>query len=65
MGPKQREMDESVRRLYSHLSEVDGRSLLVVLGDHGMTEQGNHGGSSEAETSAVNWLPRRSRGAHS
>jgi ethanolaminephosphotransferase len=53
MGPKQREMDESVRRLYSHVSEIGGRSLLVVLGDHGMTEQGNHGGSSEAETSAV------------
>jgi ethanolaminephosphotransferase len=53
MGPKQREMDDIVSRLYSYLSKVDGRSLLVVLGDHGMTEQGNHGGSTEQETSSV------------
>jgi hypothetical protein len=28
-------------------------SLLIVLGDHGMTEDGNHGGSSKEETDTV------------
>ncbi|GAA5904720.1 hypothetical protein JCM6882_008356 [Rhodosporidiobolus microsporus] len=57
MPPKQREMDDVLQRLYNHLEErdrADGkRSLLVVVGDHGMTEGGNHGGSTEAETSAA------------
>lgn len=26
------------------------RTLYAVLGDHGMTEQGNHGGNSQLET---------------
>jgi ethanolaminephosphotransferase len=31
--------------------QSDGRrTVLVVLGDHGMTEQGNHGGNSALET---------------
>ncbi|GAA5822035.1 hypothetical protein JCM11251_004836 [Rhodosporidiobolus azoricus] len=57
MPPKQREMDEIIKHLYTNLEEKDKadgkRSLLVVVGDHGMTEGGNHGGSSEAETSAA------------
>ncbi|GAA6005051.1 hypothetical protein JCM10207_008493 [Rhodosporidiobolus poonsookiae] len=57
MPQKQAEMDDVIQRLYSHLAErdqADGkRSLLVVVGDHGMTEGGNHGGSTEAETSAA------------
>lgn len=42
MAPKQVEMDKVVERIYRHLEyrdEADGqRSLLVLLGDHGMTE---------------------------
>jgi ethanolaminephosphotransferase len=42
MAPKQREMDDVIRRLYEYLEQRDaedgGRSLLVVVGDHGMTE---------------------------
>ncbi|GAA96169.1 uncharacterized protein L969DRAFT_91625 [Mixia osmundae IAM 14324] len=55
--PKQAEMDTVLARLWRHLEVRDARdeqkSLLVLIGDHGMTEQGNHGGSSEAETSAA------------
>ncbi|GAA5923533.1 hypothetical protein JCM3775_000418 [Rhodotorula graminis] len=57
MAPKQVEMDKVVERVYRYLErrdEADGqRSLLVLVGDHGMTEGGNHGGSTEAETSAA------------
>ncbi|GAA6046359.1 hypothetical protein JCM3770_004881 [Rhodotorula araucariae] len=57
MEPKQVEMDSVIRRVYQYLKlrdAADGqRSLLVVVGDHGMTEGGNHGGSTEAETSAA------------
>jgi hypothetical protein len=42
MDPKQREMDDVIRRVYEGLDRRDredgGRSLLVLVGDHGMTE---------------------------
>lgn len=53
MIPKQAEMDDIVRRIYrgleskSHLQST----LLVLCGDHGMNDAGNHGGSAEGETS--------------
>ncbi|KAI0127610.1 alkaline-phosphatase-like protein [Xylariales sp. AK1849] len=53
MVPKQREMDDIVRRIYqameneSHLAST----LLVMCGDHGMNDAGNHGASSAGETS--------------
>lgn len=76
MPSKQQEMDQVVERIYRDLERRDAedgqRSLLVLVGDHGMTEVsgeyasyrlrclltaalkgGNHGGSTEAETSAV------------
>ncbi|BGP23847.1 major facilitator super transporter protein [Rhodotorula toruloides] len=57
MPPKQQEMDQVVERIYHELERRDAedrqRSLLVLVGDHGMTEGGNHGGSTEAETSAA------------
>lgn len=50
MPAKQLEMDAVVRRVYEAL---DDDTLLVLLGDHGMTDGGNHGGSAEGETSAA------------
>lgn len=49
MGPKQTEMDAVIRKIYESMGE---NTLLVVTGDHGMNEIGNHGGSSAGETSA-------------
>lgn len=49
MGPKQKEMDAIVERLYSYVLEHP-ETLLVVMGDHGMNEIGNHGGSTAGET---------------
>ncbi|KZN83860.1 GPI ethanolamine phosphate transferase [Penicillium chrysogenum] len=50
---KQQEMDFIIREIYTaiesqpHLSST----LFVVAGDHGMNQQGNHGGSSAGEIS--------------
>ncbi|KAK9472833.1 alkaline-phosphatase-like protein [Dipodascopsis tothii] len=57
MAPKLAEMDGVVRDLYAGLERADRRdrkkSLLVLCGDHGMNDAGNHGGSSAGETSAA------------
>lgn len=57
MAAKLLEMDAVVERLWQHLVARDAkdgqRTLLVVLGDHGMTAAGNHGGASAGETRAV------------
>lgn len=53
MFPKQVEMDGIIKSIYHTLegnSHMES-TLLVVCGDHGMNEAGNHGGSSEGETS--------------
>lgn len=53
MVPKQTEMDEIVKEIYGALVEKDHlqSTLLVLCGDHGMNDAGNHGGSAESETS--------------
>ncbi|KAI4136737.1 MAG: hypothetical protein L6R39_007640 [Caloplaca ligustica] len=53
MIPKQAEMDGVVRTIY-HAIEEQGHlrsTMLVLCGDHGMNDAGNHGGSSAGETS--------------
>ena len=53
MGPKQAEMDTIVERVYKAMTTKANleSTLLVVLGDHGMNEGGNHGGTAIGETS--------------
>ncbi|UNI16291.1 major facilitator super transporter protein, variant 2 [Purpureocillium takamizusanense] len=53
MVPKQREMDSIVKTLYEAIEARDHlkSTLLVVCGDHGMNDAGNHGASSPGETS--------------
>lgn len=53
MVPKQKEMDDIVRTIYSAIENEDHltNTLFVLCGDHGMNEGGNHGGSSPGETS--------------
>ncbi|ODV60015.1 mannose-ethanolamine phosphotransferase LAS21 ASCRUDRAFT_8799 [Ascoidea rubescens DSM 1968] len=48
MAQKQLEMDSIIEKLYNNL---DNNTLFIVLGDHGMNNLGNHGGSSLSETS--------------
>ncbi|SPN98339.1 related to LAS21 transferase, adding a side chain to the GPI core structure [Cephalotrichum gorgonifer] len=55
MVPKQREMDGIVKQLYHAMETKEHLSstLLVMCGDHGMNDAGNHGASSAGETSAA------------
>ncbi|CAN6465242.1 unnamed protein product [Victoria cruziana] len=57
MNLKLKEMDEIIKMLHTSakLQEdpVNRRTLLVVLSDHGMTNGGNHGGSSFEETDSL------------
>ncbi|MCJ1248325.1 major facilitator super transporter protein [Trapelia coarctata] len=53
MVPKHREMDGIVQEIYEALESRDHlhSTLLVLCGDHGMNDAGNHGGSAPGETS--------------
>ena len=53
MEPKQAEMDDIVHQIYLAIETKDHlhSTLLVLCGDHGMNDAGNHGGSAEGETS--------------
>lgn len=53
MVPKQKEMDSIVRTIYDSMASSKHleSTLLVVCGDHGMNDAGNHGASSPGETS--------------
>ncbi|XP_034220593.1 GPI ethanolamine phosphate transferase 2 isoform X2 [Prunus dulcis] len=57
MAPKLSEMDDVVKMIHMNgiLNQKNdqGRTLLVVVSDHGMTESGNHGGSSYEETDSL------------
>lgn len=53
IGPKLYEMDLVLKKIHSALMAKDEDpsfpSLIVVCGDHGMSEAGSHGGSSDEE----------------
>ena len=53
MIPKQTEMDDIVQEIYTAIESREHlqRTILVLCGDHGMNDAGNHGGSGEGETS--------------
>ena len=55
MPAKQAEMDDIVKEIYEALESEKHLSstLLVLLGDHGMNEGGNHGASSAGEVSTA------------
>ena len=50
---KLKEMDHIIKMLYEGLVERDNKlgtkSVLVICGDHGMSETGSHGGASYLE----------------
>lgn len=53
MLPKQREMDGIVKTIFEAMETKPHleSTLLVICGDHGMNDAGNHGASSPGETS--------------
>jgi ethanolamine phosphate transferase 2 subunit G len=55
MIPKHMEMDTIIKQIYDAMTK-DARlksTLLVLCGDHGMNEAGNHGGSGPGETATA------------
>ncbi|XP_035699343.1 GPI ethanolamine phosphate transferase 2-like [Branchiostoma floridae] len=54
VGPKLREMDKIVETIHTTVMEQDSErdlpTLLVLCGDHGMSNAGSHGGASAPET---------------
>ncbi|OQS01763.1 GPI ethanolamine phosphate transferase [Achlya hypogyna] len=53
MGAKLDQMDAFLERLFTAVADD---TLVVVLGDHGMSEDGNHGGATDDETGAALFL---------
>lgn len=53
MAPKQAEMDGIVQQIFEAIESNNHlqSTLLVLSGDHGMNDAGNHGGSTAGETS--------------
>lgn len=52
-GDMQRKIRDTDRLLRQIIDKIDEHTTLLVFGDHGMTVDGNHGGSSEAEMATV------------
>ncbi|XP_051906202.1 GPI ethanolamine phosphate transferase 3 [Hippocampus zosterae] len=53
MADKLTQMDGVIRSVINH---IQNDTLLVVMGDHGMTDTGDHGGESQKETDATLFL---------
>lgn len=53
MTAKLKQMNDFVQRL---VESIDDRTLLVVMGDHGMDSKGDHGGDSDDEVEAALWM---------
>ncbi|XP_078494079.1 GPI ethanolamine phosphate transferase 2, catalytic subunit-like [Ciona intestinalis] len=49
VGPKLREMDEVLKRIYSEYEKQED-TLIVLTSDHGMSAHGSHGGTTQPET---------------
>ncbi|XP_053213454.1 GPI ethanolamine phosphate transferase 2-like [Panonychus citri] len=50
MPQKLNEMDSVLKSIYTKVYSSTEPYLIIVTGDHGMTNEGNHGGSTEPET---------------
>lgn len=50
MKRKLTEVDQMIRGI---VEQMQDNTVLFVIGDHGMTDKGDHGGESEAETNAL------------
>ncbi|CRK25199.1 hypothetical protein BN1723_018203, partial [Verticillium longisporum] len=53
MKAKLEQMDAWLRDLST---QIDDDTVLIVMGDHGMDEKGDHGGESDDEVEAALWM---------
>lgn len=51
-----RKLNETNRLLEQVVAKMQEDTLLVVVGDHGMTDRGDHGGDSREEVDAALWV---------
>ena len=60
VGPDHPSMKAKLQQMNNVLTRVvekmDGDTLLIVLGDHGMDRSGDHGGDGILETSSAMWI---------
>ncbi|XP_052774219.1 GPI ethanolamine phosphate transferase 2-like isoform X2 [Mya arenaria] len=49
VAPKLQEMDKIIQNIYTSLEKKGSDFLVLVCGDHGMSDQGSHGGASDRE----------------
>lgn len=67
-GPSHPAMKDKLHQMNSVLADVvaaiDDKTLLVVMGDHGMDSTGNHGGDSPDELESTLFLYSKSRKFH-
>ena len=56
-GPFHPEMTRKLSEMNNVIGDLAGKldedTILFVFGDHGMTNEGNHGGASDNEVSAT------------
>lgn len=53
MDAKLKQMDSALQAVLERLDESDECHTALIFGDHGMTEDGNHGGGTVEETNAA------------
>ena len=41
------------QKLYQIVDSIDDKTTLLVFGDHGLTEDGNHGGETRLEMASA------------
>lgn len=62
-GPDHPAMAAKLRQMNNVLKEIvtalDNDTLLIVMGDHGMDEKGDHGGESDDEMETALWMYSR------
>ena len=63
VAPKLNEMDKIIKQIYETLKIQNKRTMIIVTGDHGMSNAGSHGGSSKEETNTpLIFIPTFSNG---
>jgi phosphatidylinositol glycan class O len=59
-GPNHPEMTKKLRQMDGFIRDlaatIDDKTVLIVMGDHGMDSKGDHGGESEDEVEAALWM---------
>ena len=63
MKTKLEEMNTVLSDVIEMLDERDEKTLLVIIGDHGMTADGNHGGASKLERRSALFMYSGGKGA--